>query len=75
MHLLALSLSFSLDNVNIFTAAMFADFLKEHTILTTVNNSADDIDDVDDEDVPESSSSENGNADERSTAESEPPVE
>eukprot|EP00984_Skeletonema_dohrnii_P014786 scaffold6280_cov79-Skeletonema_dohrnii-CCMP3373.AAC.1 len=31
--------------------AMFADFLKEHTILTTVNNSADDIDDVDDEDL------------------------
>jgi len=30
---------------------MFADFLKEHTILTTVNNSADDIDDVDDEDL------------------------
>ncbi|KAK1747632.1 DNA replication licensing factor MCM7 [Skeletonema marinoi] len=31
--------------------AMFADFLKEHTILTTVNNSADDIDDEDDEDL------------------------
>ena len=31
--------------------AIFASFLNEHTILTTVNDSNDDIDDVDDEDL------------------------
>lgn len=37
--------------VNIFIPAIFADFLKEHTILTTVNNSDDDLDDIDDDDL------------------------
>lgn len=37
--------------INISITAIFADFLKEHTILTTVNNSDDDLDDIDDDDL------------------------